>query len=132
MAASHAQRTAFAFRVPSRMQNRYWIVGTTRPLRCAAPFFQFRFHYPQIWGVRSSLRAIPNALNSKRYGTVLVQLRFRGTACKHKLSFSFVYDGGGTGKGGVGTLSVDGKSASTLVWFEGIDVGADNSTPVDD
>jgi len=31
----------------------------------------------------------------------------------HKLSFSFVYDGGGMAKGGVGTLSVDGKSAST-------------------
>ena len=60
----------------------------------------------------------------------------------HKLLFSFVYDGGGFGKGGVGTLSVDGKTVdthridrtvpSTLTWFEGLDVGADYSTPVDE
>jgi arylsulfatase A-like enzyme len=59
----------------------------------------------------------------------------------HKLVFSFVYDGGGFGKGGVGTLSVDGKTVDThridqtvpgtLTWFEGLDVGADYSTPVD-
>jgi len=64
------------------------------------------------------------------------------TAGKHKVRFSFVYDGGGFGKGGVGTLSVDGRTVDchridrticcTLVWFEGLDVGADNSTPVDD
>jgi hypothetical protein len=56
--------------------------------------------------------------------------------------FSFVYDGGGFGKGGLGTLSVDGRPVDThripsticctLVWFEGLDVGADYSTPVDD
>jgi arylsulfatase len=60
----------------------------------------------------------------------------------HKLQFSFVYDGGGFGKGGVGTLSVDGQTVDThhvpqticciLVWFEGLDIGADYSTPVDE
>ncbi len=60
---------------------------------------------------------------------------------QHKLLFSFKYDGGGFGKGGVGTLSVDGKAVDshridhtvpfTLTWFEGLDIGADYSTPVD-
>jgi arylsulfatase len=59
----------------------------------------------------------------------------------HLVKFNFVYDGGGPGKGGVGTLSVDGKpvdshriahtTPGTLPWFEGLDIGADNSTPVD-
>ncbi|MBV8171618.1 MAG: sulfatase-like hydrolase/transferase [Candidatus Eremiobacteraeota bacterium] len=63
------------------------------------------------------------------------------SAGQHKLTFSFVYDGGGFGKGGVGTLSVDGKAVdthrvpatvpSTLPWFEGLDIGGDYSTPVD-
>src|SRR5215467_3595480 len=53
-----------------------------------------------------------------------------------------IRSGGGLGKGGVGTLSVDGRAVDshriprticcTQVWFEGLDVGADNSTPVDD
>ena len=53
----------------------------------------------------------------------------------HQLRFSFVYDGGGFGKGGVGTLSVDGLPRTiccTLVYFEGLDIGADNASPVDD
>jgi hypothetical protein len=64
------------------------------------------------------------------------------SAGDHNLKFSFVYDGGGFGKGGVGTLSVDGKTVDThripstvcctLVWFEGLDVGADYSTAVDE
>jgi arylsulfatase len=64
------------------------------------------------------------------------------TAGPHKVKFSFVYDGGGLGKGGAGTLSVDGKTVDThrvpkticcaMCWFEGLDVGADYSTPVDD
>lgn len=59
----------------------------------------------------------------------------------HIIKFTFVYDGGGAAKGGLGTLSVDGKSVAshriertipgTLPWFEGLDVGADYSTPVD-
>ena len=71
--------------------------------------------------------------------------RWAGTAPiapgRHRVEFSFVYDGGGAGKGGVGTLSVDGKTVDshriehtipgTLTWFEGLDVGADYSTPVD-
>jgi len=73
------------------------------------PFHLFST-FPTIWGICSSLSAIPNALNSKRFGTVVAS---GATACKHTLSFSFVYDGGGMDKGGVGTLNVDGKSAST-------------------
>ncbi len=63
------------------------------------------------------------------------------TPGSHKLVFSFVYDGGGFGKGGVGTLSVDGIAVDThrlehtvpIIWpiFEGLDVGGDYSTPVD-
>ena len=63
------------------------------------------------------------------------------TPGSHKLVFSFVYDGGGFGKGGVGTLSVDGTAVDAhriehtvpIVWpiFEGLDVGGDYSTPVD-
>jgi len=63
------------------------------------------------------------------------------TPGSHKLVFSFVYDGGGFGKGGVGTLSVDGTMVDTrrlehtvpIIWpiFEGLDVGGDYSTPVD-
>jgi arylsulfatase A-like enzyme len=59
----------------------------------------------------------------------------------HVVSFHFDYAGPGFGKGGTGTLSVDGKTVatnkiehsvpSTLPWFEGLDVGADYSTPVD-
>ncbi len=71
--------------------------------------------------------------------------RWKGTSSLapgvHKLVFSFTYDGGGFGKGGVGTLSIDGATVdkhriphtTSLTWpiFEGLDVGGDYSTPVD-
>jgi len=81
------------------------------------------------------------------YNLVMMEMyRWKGTEKltpgSHKLRFSFVYDGGGFGKGGVGNLSVDGQTVDThripsticctLVWFEGLDIGADYSTPVDD
>jgi len=81
------------------------------------------------------------------YNLVMMGMhRWKGTeklsTGPHKVKFSFVYDGGGMGKGGLGTLSVDGKTLDshrvssticcTLVWFEGLDVGADYSTPVDE
>jgi arylsulfatase A-like enzyme len=54
--------------------------------------------------------------------------------------FDFAYDGGGVGKGGAGTLSVNGKNVATgridqtqCCMFsadEGADVGADEGTPV--
>ena len=60
----------------------------------------------------------------------------------HTVSFDFKYDGGGLGKGGVGTLLVDGKVVDqhriektvpiTMPWFEGLDIGMDMLTPVDD
>jgi hypothetical protein len=61
---------------------------------------------------------------NQRCSYVLLQLchawgmyRWKGTekltAGSHKLKFGFVYDGGGVGKGGVGTLSVDGKTVDT-------------------
>ena len=61
---------------------------------------------------------------------------------KHTLVFDFVYDGGGIGKGGTGTLKVDGKVAQvgkmpqtlpiTFQWDETFDVGVDTGTPVAD
>jgi arylsulfatase A-like enzyme len=59
---------------------------------------------------------------------------------KHAIRFDFAYDGGGVGKGGTGTLSVDGKKVAEgkipqTVAFrfsldESFDVGEDTGTPV--
>jgi arylsulfatase len=59
---------------------------------------------------------------------------------KHKVTFDFRYDGGGIGKGGAGTLSVDGRTVAagridrtTGVRFtadETFDIGMDTGTPV--
>lgn len=59
---------------------------------------------------------------------------------KHRIRFDFAYDGGGMGKGGTGTLLVDGKSVATgriqktipirVTLDEGLDVGEDTGTPV--
>jgi arylsulfatase A-like enzyme len=59
---------------------------------------------------------------------------------RHRLVFDFKYDGGGVGKGGAGTLSVDGKQVAqgrigaTMPYrFSGdetFDVGEDTGTPV--
>jgi hypothetical protein len=59
---------------------------------------------------------------------------------KHTLVFDFKFDGGGFGKGGTGTLSVDGKAVDTkhmehtvpfiFQWDETFDVGMDTGTPV--
>jgi arylsulfatase A-like enzyme len=64
------------------------------------------------------------------------------TPGKHSIVFDFKYAGGGLGKGGTGTLSVDGlKLASrtisdtmpfTMQWNETFDIGVDTGTPVDD
>jgi arylsulfatase len=61
-------------------------------------------------------------------------------AGKTTVRFEFAYDGGGIGKGGLGTLFVDGKSVATgriertefgaFSADEGADVGADEGTPV--
>ncbi|PNG24755.1 arylsulfatase [Methylocella silvestris] len=74
-------------------------------------------------------------------------------AGKHTLVYDFKYDGlgfatlafnnvSGLGRGGVGTLSVDGKIVATqtmertvpltLPWDETFDIGSDTATPVDD
>jgi len=71
----------------------------------------------------------------------------------HTLEFDFKYDGlgmgtlafnnmSGIGRGGTGTLKVDGKAVAeqtmertipfTLAWDENLDVGSDTGTPVDD
>jgi arylsulfatase len=62
------------------------------------------------------------------------------TPGKHTLVFDFTYDGGGIGKGGTGTLSVDGtqvahgRIARTMPirfsFDETFDIGADTGTPV--
>jgi len=61
---------------------------------------------------------------------------------KHTVVFDFKYDGPGLGKGGTGTLSVDGKVLSTqkmehtipflMTIDESLDIGMDTRTPVDD
>jgi len=75
------------------------------------------------------------------------------TPGKHTITFDFKYDGlglgtlafddmSGIGKGGMGTLKVDGKVVAEhrmersvpliLQWDETFDIGADTGTPVDD
>ena len=61
---------------------------------------------------------------------------------KHTLVFDWKYDGPGLGKGGTGTLTVDGKTVDehampkslpiTTGWNEVFNVGIDTATPVDD
>jgi arylsulfatase len=61
---------------------------------------------------------------------------------KHTLVFDWKYDGPGLGKGGTGTLKVDGKVADAhpmprslpvgIGWTDTFDVGVDTGTPVDD
>ena len=61
---------------------------------------------------------------------------------KHTLVFNFKYDGGGIGRGGTGTLSVDGKRLAEgringtvpgrFSFDETFDVGEDTGTPVSD
>jgi len=61
---------------------------------------------------------------------------------KHTIVFDFKYDGPGFGKGGTGTLSVDGNEVATkqvphttpflITIDETFDVGLDTRTPVDD
>jgi len=62
------------------------------------------------------------------------------TPGKHTILFAFKYDGGGLGKGGKGTLQVDGKTVATgriertlafrLSLDETLDCGEDTGTPV--
>jgi arylsulfatase len=64
------------------------------------------------------------------------------TPGKHVIAFDFAYDGGGIGKGGEGTLTVDGKKVgegrierTQPIRFsldESFDVGQDTGTPVID
>ena len=59
---------------------------------------------------------------------------------KHSIVFDFNYDGGGIGKGGAGTLTVDGRQVAQgriertipirISLDEGLDVGEDTGTPV--
>jgi arylsulfatase A-like enzyme len=66
----------------------------------------------------------------------------RLTPGKHTISFDFAYDGGGIGKGGRGTLAVDGKKVAEgrientapfrFSLDESFDVGEDTGTPVID
>ena len=61
---------------------------------------------------------------------------------KHTLEFDWKYDGPGFGKGGTGTLKVDGDVVEShpmphsvpviLPWCETFCVGVDTGTPVDD
>lgn len=63
-------------------------------------------------------------------------------AGKHVITFDFVSDGGGFGKGGTGVLKVDGKEVAKqkiahtipflMPWDETFDVGVDTRTGVED
>jgi arylsulfatase len=88
-----------------------------------------------------------NLLNLKRY-------RFEGGVGaddwlgrslkpgKHTVVFDFKYDGPGLGKGGTGTLTVDGRVLSRqkmehsipfmMALDESLDIGVDTRTPVDE
>ena len=78
-----------------------------------------------------------NYLGLKQYTVAAKQSLAPGKAT---LRFEFAYDGGGVGKGGTGTLFVDGKSVATgridntqcciFSADEGVDVGADEGTAV--
>jgi len=76
----------------------------------------------------------------------LERVKWRGktalTAGKHSVEFDWKYDGPGLGKGGTGTLKVDGEVADShpmpkslpiaIAWDETFNVGIDTGTPVDD
>jgi arylsulfatase len=76
----------------------------------------------------------------------LERVKWRGNEAlapgKHTLEFDWKYDGPGFGKGGTGTLKVDGKVVDShpmartvpviLPWVETFNVGLDTGTPVDD
>jgi arylsulfatase A-like enzyme len=78
-----------------------------------------------------------NWLGLKEYTVAATQAL---PASKSTIRFEFVYDGGGTGKGGVGTLFVNGKQVATgrieqtqcciFSADEGADVGEDGGTAV--
>jgi arylsulfatase len=78
-----------------------------------------------------------NWLGLQRYTVAAKQTLPAGKAT---IRFEFAYDGGGVGKGGTGTLFVNGKNVVTgriertqccaFSADEGADVGADEGTPV--
>lgn len=78
-----------------------------------------------------------NFLGLQRYTVAATQALPPGKA---NIRFEFVYDGGGIGKGGTGTIFVNGRSVATgriertqccaFSADEGADVGADEGTPV--
>jgi arylsulfatase len=78
-----------------------------------------------------------NWLGLQRYTVAAAQALPPG---KSTIRFEFAYDGGGIGKGGTGTLLVNGKKVATgridrtqccaFSADEGADVGADEGTPV--
>jgi hypothetical protein len=79
--------------------------------------------------------------NQKKSKTRIVGSE-RLTSGKYSIAFDFTYDGGGIGRGGQGTLSVDGKKVGEgrlekTVPFrfsldESFDIGEDTGTPVID
>ena len=78
-----------------------------------------------------------NMVNIAHYSIAAKQALKPG---KHTIVFDFQYDGGGIGKGGTGTLSVDGKQVAQgriektvplrFSLDETFDVGEDTGTPV--
>ncbi len=83
----------------------------------------------------ASLRSRTTSSGSRRPAG---RARRRSRPGRHSITFEFAYAGPGFGKGGTGTLMLDGKTVATnkmahstpftFPWFEGLDVGADYST----
>lgn len=78
-----------------------------------------------------------NVCNLERYRVASDQKLPPG---KHTIRYEFAYEGGGPGKGGVGTLFIDGKQVATetikrkmgfrISFDETFDIGSDAGKPV--
>jgi len=86
------------------------------------PVFHYNFGFTQHYNIASTQALLPG---------------------HHTIRFDFTYDGGGIGKGGMGTLFVDGKQVAqgriehTVAFrysmsVETFDIGEDTGTPVND
>jgi len=90
--------------------------------------------------VNDNKPAFAYAFTNRADSTYRVTSKDALTPGKHTIAFDFKYDGGGLGKGGTGTLSVDGKQVAQgridrtirarFSFDETFDVGEDTGTPV--
>jgi arylsulfatase len=96
-----------------------------------------RFGGWALYVINGTLAYDYNFLGISRY---TVESNLKLTPGKHTVKFDFAYDGGGPGKGGMGTLYLDGKKVGEgriertqpgiFSADETVDVGIDLATPV--